>query len=497
MKFQRRTDLNISTRLMLAAAMHVSIRWGAVTDLASKFGVSRQFLYDNKKEILSQIESVTEPSAGLSKEQGDKLALCMRLHGKSSIEGISRTLREMGAPCCSAGHLSGLFSCIARQCDLPAAYHETPVIVMMDETFSNNSPILVILDGESHCILDIHLAEDRSADTWKNVIESVQKRGLKIKRVVKDQGSGLKAAAKQLGLCEQADIFHLLHPFDRYLPSFERHAYGSIAHEEDVQRIFLNRKTERTLQKQMKRYDRAVEDCNNAVDSYENYEYLHGLLHECFNSFTSTGMLRTQAVVLADINAALDLHEEAFGDHQGIMAAVKFVRKNIGDYTGCLEELERIITRHGRTLPKDILHAASLAWQLERKAMAVKEYAMKKQLSKQSREWMDLALCCSDDQHKEEIRRLHCDLEANIRSSSALEAINSIIRTHLNTCRGQITQEFLNVIAFHLNHTKATRGKYKGTSPAERMGSAVENKTSIEQLLEIKAQGCIDAAISV
>ncbi len=497
MKFQRRTDLDKPTRLILAAMMHVSFRWGAVTDLATSYGVSRQFLYDNKKEVLNQIGSVAEPSEGLSKEQGEKLALCMRLHGKSSLEGIKRTLQEMDAPCSSVGYLSGLFSCIARQCELPETYHDNPAIVMMDETFSNNVPILVILDGKSHCILEIILAKDRSAETWKRVIESLQIKGLKIKRVVKDQGSSLKAAAKELGLPEQADIFHLLHPFDRFLQNFERRAYGSITHEEEVQRIFLNRKREPALQKQMKRYDQAVEDCNKAIDSYDNYEYLHNLLHDCFNSFTSTGILRTKTMVLADINAALDLHDETFGGHHGIMTAVKFVRKNIKDYIGSLEEQECIITQYAQQLPEDILQATCLAWQLERKAMAVKQYAMKKQLAEHSREWMDLVMCCSDDQQKEAIHLLHCDLEANIRSSSALEAINSIIRVHLNTCRGQITQEFLNMIAFHLNHTSATRGKYKGTSPIERMNSVAEKTTSIKKLLEIKAQRCINAPVNV
>ncbi len=495
MKFQRRTDLDKTTRLILAATMHISLRWGAVTDLAVKFGVSRQFLYDNKKEVLGQIGAVQKPSEGLSKEQGDKLALCMRLYGKSSLEGISRTLREMGAPCVSAGHLSGLFRRMASQCELPAIFSQTPVIVMMDETFSNNSPILVILDGQSHCILDIHLAEDRSAETWRVVIESLQRKGLKIKRVVKDQGSGLKAAAKGLGLCEQADIFHLLHPFDRFLPSFERRAYGGIALEEEVQRIFLNRKSESALQKQMNRYDQAVKGCSKAIGSYEDYEYLHSLLHECFNNFTSTGMLRNKRTVLADINAALDLHEERFGKHQGIMESVKFVRKNIADYTDCLEETEDIITHYATRLPEDILHAVCLSWQLERKAMAVKKYSTKTSLTKQSRDWKELAVGCADEQQGQTIDQLHRDLEANIRSSSALEAINSIIRTHLNSCRGQVTQKSLDMIAFHLNHTKAIRGKYKGTSPMERMTSTAEEKSSIEQLLAIKARRRVDGEI--
>ena len=66
---------------------------------------------------------------------------------------------------------------------------------------------------------------------------------------------------------------------------------------------------------------------------------------------------------------------------------------------------------------------------------------------------------------KTNVQALLDSLEANIRSSSPLEAVNSVIRSSLNSCRGQVTQEALKMLAFHITHKRATRGKYKGTSP--------------------------------
>jgi len=74
-------------------------------------------------------------------------------------------------------------------------------------------------------------------------------------------------------------------------------------------------------------------------------------------------------------------------------------------------------------------------------------------------------------------------LDANVRSSSPLEAINSVIRTTLNACRGQVTQGALDLLASFWNHQVATRGKYAGSSPYERLTGLREPASAIEQIM--------------
>ena len=123
------------------------------------------------------------------------------------------------------------------------------------------------------------------------------------------------------------------------------------------------------------------------------------------------------------------------------------------------------------------------AWQLGKKAIALKNHAAAIRLKSLSEEYLQLALNGLPESTIDVIKKLLIALNGNVRSSSPLEAINSIIRQSLNSCRGQISQETLNLLAFHINHTQATRGKYAGTSAYERLTGNQCNASSINLLL--------------
>lgn len=88
---------------------------------------------------------------------------------------------------------------------------------------------------------------------------------------VKDQGSSLKAAVKELRLTERADLFHLLKPFDPFLGHLERRAYGAIENEYERLRIFGNRKTRKSCQKVRKQYKQACRAASQAMRLSDNY----------------------------------------------------------------------------------------------------------------------------------------------------------------------------------------------------------------------------------
>lgn len=487
MKFIRRPDLDAQTRLWMALAMRCrGFRdWGLVSEVAREYGVSRQFLYENEALLLCPFAVERATQAGLSDERLHKLILCLRLHCNSSLEGISRTLEAMGWRPASTGHLSEFLSATAQSCSLEIPCKGSPVVLLLDEIFGNGRPILVILEASSHYILDIALMPDRKAETWESVLKRLQRAGVDIELLVKDQGSSLKAAALALGLPERADLFHLLKPFDPFLASLERHAYGAMEQEVERLRVFENRKGMESLEKCLAQWGAASVETRKAMRASDNYDYLHQCLHEAFDSFTAEGRLRTRARAEGDLEAALSLLEEEFPFHTGILAAVKFLRKNLPDYWSYFGQLERIVLHQSQTLTEYTLRAACLAWQLERKAMAVKSPQHKKNLSRQAKAQLDLALTGAGEGLKTAIQSLFSELDANVRSSSPLEAINSIIRDYLNSCRGQTTEETLLMLAFFLNHRKATRGKYSGTSPYERLTGSPEKASPIERLLQL------------
>jgi len=489
MKFVRRNDLDCPTRLQLAAAM--SLRgfgdWGLVTEMAGKYGVSRQFLYDNEALLMRASAAESAARTDFSSELVHKLIICLRLHCNGSLEGISRTLAEMGLSPCSTGHVSQFLHAAAESCSLAVPHKGAPVILLPDEIFTNGRPVFVVLEALSHCILDIILMPDRKADTWKGVLTRLQAAGVDIGLPVKDQGRSLKAAAMALELPERADLFHLLKPFDPYLPSLESHAYGAIKEEFERLRVFGNRKCEESLARSLVKYEAASMEATRAMRASDNYDYLHMCLHESFDSFTADGRLRTRATAEGDIEAALRLMEEEFPRHNGILDAVRFLRENLSDYRNYFEQLERIVRCQAKRIPEHALRAGCLSWQLARKAMACKCPRLKKKLSLRSSSQMEFAIAGAGGSLKTDINSLFSELDSNVRSSSPLEAINSIIGSHLNACRGQINQQSLTMLAFFLNHRRANRGKYAGSSPYERLTGIREANSPVEQILKLAA----------
>ena len=58
-------------------------------------------------------------------------------------------------------------------------------------------------------------------------------------------------------------------------------------------------------------------------------------------------------------------------------------------------------------------------------------------------------------------------LDAIVQASSLVELVNSFLRPYLNSSKGQITQETLNLIMFYHNHRRYKSGKRQGKAPIE------------------------------
>jgi hypothetical protein len=78
--------------------------------------------------------------------------------------------------------------------------------------------------------------------------------------------------------------------------------------------------------------------------------------------------------------------------------------------------------------------------------------------------------------HAEAIRQEVSEaLDAEVRSSSLVENVHSALRPLLETCRGQVEQEMVELFAYVHNHRRFVRGKRAGKAPIELLtGKAIE-----------------------
>lgn len=487
MRFFRKRNLKVMDRALIGLSAIVGAGvYGTVTDLARDYNISRPFVYELKNKILS---SVSETETSDDKQDTinfvNRIIMVMKLCCRSSVGGISEALKLLNLPNNSIGYISEYLNDKASFCaaDLPVSLK--PITVLADEIFICNMPVLVILDANSHLILCIELGKDRTGKTWHDCFQLLIRKGYVIKKVAKDLGTGLLKGANESGLISQADLFHLQKPFDALLGTLTSQTEKAIKAEEEALKVLNNRKSEAAELKAMEKYFNIMDKTAAVIDAFDNYDFLHKELHIAFNTFEHNGTFRNRDKVNGDAMAVIELMEEFFGNYDTTRKAISFLRNNIDGYFPFTDEVENILNYYCVHLPDFIIRNVCLAYQKNLKAIAVKDYSPGKKIKKEAEEHSIVALTATrNENEKKHAEELGKALSECIRSSSALEAKNSVIRRYADSSTNMITQKQLNLIAFYMNRKIAIRGKYKGASPIGRFSGSEEELSFLEQLMQ-------------
>ena len=121
---------------------------------------------------------------------------------------------------------------------------------------------------------------------------------------------------------------------------------------------------------------------------------------------------------------------------------------------------------------------------MKRQSTNSKDYGMRKRLAQEAEVYDDYAGSLLPE-HGDVIRKaVEETLDAEVRSSSLVENINSALRPLLATCRGPGEQELLELFAYVHNHRRFVRGKRAGKAPIEILTGKELAKTWLESLLE-------------
>jgi len=463
-----------------------------MTELAQQYRISRQMVY----LLLWALLEVFEPDSKRTSAptQGshfvvpwDKLVLALRLHGCCSVGDIAGILTSMGLPKRSVGTISQFLGAIAKQVPNEVPRDEVNLILLADETFMAGQPILVLLDAKSHYILRAFLADDRSGQTWAELYGWAQELGYNIEQVVADCGEGLRSGCRLAGLSHHPDLMHLITGFIPFLYRFERKAYQTIEYEYERKRVLASARSKEVLQKREQAYETACGKTQEAIRKYEDFAYLWQCLLRAFDLFAADGTLRTRSQVESDVAVILELMETQIND-SALADVIRKFKKAVASYWAYFDKAQKIYNELRAQLPEDMLREVCLGWQTQKKSRACKDYQRKKALEKKAEDHRYLATCENLENAEQKANMAIERLNDNVRSSSPLEAVNSQIRDFLNSARGQLTQEMLNLIAYFLNHKVATRGPYKGTSPYQRFTGKKEDIDCLDQLLEAVAQ---------
>ena len=497
MKFTRRHDLDPQTRIEIVKDVWINQGiYGKMTQIAQDYHISRTFLYQlswaakhHLEELFSDPQYLIEPSDFLL----ESWILVLRLEGQCSIPSISSIFKHFDYQPSSVGYLSQYLKDYGRSVPSTLRVAEKKMVFYLsDEIFAIGVPILVTLEAQSTAILKIELASDRSAETWEAHFKDLDKHLFHSIGMASDRGVGLMTgyqAACQDGrwVCDQ---FHEFQELFHRCQQLERKAYGAIGKEMEAVALFHNAKSEANLQKRLEQYERSHQACEQAMARYDQLslllQWLRATLHLC----SPLGRLRTVAGVRSALIYLLDMIQEV--EDEKLAKLLKPIRSHLDDIFVPFEQVESV---HGELLelmPEPIVDALVLAW--HHNHLSYQSHGQKKHAhQQQSQQWLDFAEGLLDDQFEPRKVLVFEKLDTVVKASSLVEMVNSLLRPYLNSSKGQITQETLNLIMFYHNHRRYKGGRRQGKAPIELLTGEALQGDWVDLLMQHKREASTKA----
>jgi len=471
MKFRRRPDLDAQTRIhiVMLAWLHQGV-YGKMTQIAQYYHISRTFLYQLLFVANLHLEVLfsDEKCLGQDDQQHvEQLLLLLRLEGKCSIPSMAAILKTLDYQPNSVGSLSTFFQRYGQA--LPSTLStesQKVVFYLSDEIFAIHTPILVTIDASSTAILKIELAADRSAETWSAHFAELEDHLFYSIGMASDRGRGLVAGYR--AACEKApwvcDHFHEFRDLFHVLHQLERKAYTAIHKEDEAAHKFDHAKSASNLHKRLQQYEQAYHTCEQAMARYDQLDMLLHLLREALQICSPQGTLRTVEGIRSELTLLLQMIEEI--DCAALTQALKPIQAHIDDIVVPFQHTEAMYAQLLAVVPAHALEFLVLAWHHDH--VGYQSQTKQKRYHQRERDqWLACAEGLLDDEFAPLKTLVFEKLDSIIRASSLVEMVNSCIRPYLHSCKGQITQETLNLVMFYHNHRRYKSGKRKGKAPIE------------------------------
>ena len=471
MKFTRRPDLAPQTRIdiVMLAWLHRGV-YGKMTAIAKSYRISRTFLYHLLLMANLQLETLfSEEKLLFQKDHRhvEQLLLLLRLEGNCSLLRIASILKALEYSPNSVGYLSQFFHSAAQA--LPSTLlmpSKSFVFYLSDEIFALHTPILVTIDARSTTILNIELASDRSADTWKGHFAALEAHHFSSLGLASDRGLGLVAGYR--AACDMAlwvvDYFHEFRDLFELQHQLERKAYVAIEREYDTAQKFDHAQSASNLAKRLQQYETAQHACQQAIALYDHLAMLLHLLREALHVCSPHGRLRTQEDVRTALPLLFDMLEEL--DCAALTTTLKPIRTHIDDIVVPFQQAEAIDAELRAVVPHNALDFLVLAWHHDH--LFYQSHAHPRRYHHREREfWLACAAGLLGKEFDTLTALVFERLDSIVRASSLVEMVNGLIRPYINSCKGQITQEALNLIMFYHNHRRYKSGKRQGKAPIE------------------------------
>ena len=475
----RRDDISSEQRAQISIEVLVNNReWGKIVELAERYGVSRQTVYEIAHKGKQVLEAGLEPGPHGPRQAQKQLKVDRNRLVRGSVVLTEVGVSQRDVTHCLAELLDTKASASwvnARLKEVEAAAAEVneawqpqiEEILSGDEIYANGQPNLLLVGNGSLYIYALSRQPDCDGETWGCTLLD----GPESPQFASDAGTGLAAGVKAAGVkVHQLDWDHLLRPLWGQAARLERAAYAALEQVEKRMALFERSKTEKRLQQHLNKWEQLKQAAAKKVELFDAFYQIARQVDDYF------ALLDWQTGYLTDVMAGIKKLQVLAQQLQTWSGRIyKKLRSNLNNWAPALFSYQPVLSQALRPLQthygQQAISAMCRMWQIEtdlkRRSLSLLQRRLRQTLWSDS---FDQALASLGEyQFWTAWDRLSHILQRSWRGSMLAECVNSLLRPVL-AGRKHTDQGCLDLFRFFHNVRPFKRGKRAGSSPAQLVG---------------------------
>jgi len=498
----KRPDLGVSERLFIGAVVNLpkdQREWGVIQWLADVYQTSRPTLYaigtKTKTGLLSHraqpsapaplkpgaVDKRLQKTVALTRNRMLRTALTLLFPGGVSERSAADCLQAAFDEGRSPAFMSGLIHEAGRRAgEILQSVDHSPlgrVVQARDELFVGRDPILLMVEPHSLTITGLYAPADREAETWGCVLLFTQDRRVQIQGLAEDNCIPYAASCKlaQVDAAIQKDVWHPLEEVRKVIREVEREALRKM----EALQMLGKRLRKRWEEADFAEFVKVDEQMNDLLAQSHRLRFLRSCLWDAVELVDwRSGEIRDRPI--NQWWADETLQEMKRLPHPRIQKLVERLKDLIPEMLTFLDGIAQPLADWQAQAEK---HFQDRAWAIGFQASVARlwrlEHALRngqgqfRKAALEAEKWLALWIE-ADPQAQALAEKLLSLLESTVRTSSAAETINSVLRPYLDRRREGTDlvsrQLFLNLFVLWFNMHKFERGPRKGKSPYELAG---------------------------
>jgi hypothetical protein len=496
--------LSVADQLFVAAVANTprpARPWGAITWLSSAFQISRPTIYDLGRRAARGLDrslggrpveqhsapapmgrSCRDHTITVTSNRMARTALTLAFPGKAALRPMQECLETAFDQTRGLGTLSELLTQAGQRAGQVLEQIDCsplgPVIVLRDETYFQDWPILLVIEPVTTTILLGVVSEDAQAETWGAALLVSQDGGAHIKGLVEDMAR-MYPKSQELAEIEaavQKDTWHIEKWGSRVRRDLERKALAAQCKVYKLEKQLLETWDDTVF---LEKYILAVEKAEQLMTQHDTFATWLGHLCDALELVD----LRSGEIRDREINGWLleeTLQAMAQIDHPLVQKFVRSLRRHQTQLLTFLDWAAEMLTPFHHLLEAHIpdpgqrhhfVRCVARCWRL-RQALINGQRSRKQQASEAEallQEWLG-----EDEALSALATCLMNILDAAGHTSSLIECINGLLKMFLNNRRSfrnrDTAQAYLNLFVLWHNMRVYERGKREGKSPYQWAG---------------------------